>query len=215
MTAALTPRPIRKVRFIEPGNLPYRPSLRNLVTYDKYIRNPSLGLTLLATIVRNEVPDTLVYSESVAKIQWKDVLDADVVFIGIFTFAAPRGYELARYIKEHSDAVVVLGGLHASLAVDEAVQHADFVLTGEADESIVELLRALNEGLPLTFPGLAYAGPRGLVTTGPRPAPDEIDISPDHNLVYRFGQMAWHNSLWPQVLASRPTLGHEGPRTQS
>lgn len=40
---------LRKVRFLEPGNLPYRWSPRNLVTYDKYLRNPSLGLTLLAS----------------------------------------------------------------------------------------------------------------------------------------------------------------------
>lgn len=37
------------------------------------------------------------------------------MFIGIFTFA-PRGYELARYVHEHSDALVVLGGLHAPSA---------------------------------------------------------------------------------------------------
>ncbi|SMC49204.1 hypothetical protein [Papillibacter cinnamivorans] len=29
---------IKKVRLIEPGNLPYRKSLLNLFVYDKYIR---------------------------------------------------------------------------------------------------------------------------------------------------------------------------------
>jgi hypothetical protein len=31
---------IKKIRFLEPGNLPYRPSLKNLYVYDKYIRTP-------------------------------------------------------------------------------------------------------------------------------------------------------------------------------
>ena len=35
---------VDKVRFLEPGNLPYRRAFRNLYTYEKYIRNPSTGL---------------------------------------------------------------------------------------------------------------------------------------------------------------------------
>ena len=44
---------ISKVRFLEPGNLPYRPSIKNLYVYDKYIRTPSVGLLTLATIVKS------------------------------------------------------------------------------------------------------------------------------------------------------------------
>ena len=119
---------VNKVRFIEPGNLPYRRSIRNLYTYDKYIRNPSIGLLTLATIAKKMVDDTFMYSESISKIKWDDVLDADIVFIGIFTFSAPRGYELARYIKSKSNAIVVMGGLHASLNYTEAVKHCNYVI---------------------------------------------------------------------------------------
>jgi hypothetical protein len=104
---------VRKVRFVEPGNLPYRRSVRNLYTYEKYIRNPSIGMLTLATIVKARIDDTFMYSESISKIKWDDVLDADIVFIGIFTFSAERGYELARRIKSKSSATVVSGGLHA------------------------------------------------------------------------------------------------------
>jgi len=100
---------ISKVRFIEPGFPQYKRSIRNLYTYNKYIRTPSVGLLTLSTLTRETVDDTLMYSESISKIKWDDVLDADIVFIGIFTFAAVRGYELARYIKENSKAIVVMG----------------------------------------------------------------------------------------------------------
>ncbi len=40
------------------------------------------------------------YSESISKIKWEDVLDADIICIGIFTFSANRGYELTQYIKD-------------------------------------------------------------------------------------------------------------------
>lgn len=194
---------LRKVRFLEPGNLPYRWSPRNLVTYDRYLRNPSLGLTLLATLVHDVVPDTLVYSESIAKIRWDDVLDADVVFIGAFTFAAPRAYELARIVRENSDAVLVMGGMHPSLNYPEATEHCDYVLLGEADESILEFLEAWAAGRPIDFPGVAYRRADELLHTGERTAPTDIERAPDHRLVYRFDRMVRYNTLWPQVLASR------------
>lgn len=43
---------IKKIRFIEPANLPYRRLIKNLYVYDKYIRTPSIGLLTLATIVK-------------------------------------------------------------------------------------------------------------------------------------------------------------------
>ena len=73
---------VKKVRFVEPGNLPYRMSVENLFTYDKYIRNPSIGMLTLATIVKKMVSDTFMYSESISKVQWNDVLDADIVSSG-------------------------------------------------------------------------------------------------------------------------------------
>ncbi len=199
----IQPRQLGKVRFLEPGNRPYRRSLRNLFTYDRYIRNPSLGLTLLATVVKDLVPDTLVYSESISRIEWDDVLDADVVFIGAFTFAAPRAYELATFVTQHSDAVVVLGGLHPSLNFTEAVHHADYVILGEADESILDFLSAWRDGRPIDFPGVAYIDGDVIVHTGDRAAPTDIERSPDHTLVHRYSQMVRNNTLWPQVLASR------------
>ena len=194
---------INKVRFIEPGNLPYRKSIKNLYTYDKYIRTPSIGLLTLATIVKDTVTDTLMYSESISEIQWDDVFDADIVFIGIFTFAAPRGYELAQYIKEHSKAIVVLGGLHASMNYTEAVKYADYVLLGEGDESILELIEALRNNRQVDFPGVAYEKDDKIIFTGERKPPENIDIIPNRYLLYRYHKMAGHNTLWLQVHASR------------
>lgn len=194
---------IKKVRFIEPGNPPYRPSFKNLYVYDKFIRTPSVGLLTLATIAKREVDDTYMYSESISKIKWDDVPDADIVFIGIFTFSANRGYELAEYIRKHSKAKVVMGGLHASMNYTEAVKYCDYVLLGEGDESVVELIRTLRDDKPLDFPGLAYLKNGECVTTGERVPPHDIDTIPDRNLLYRYREMAGHNTIWGQVHASR------------
>ncbi|MDR3277442.1 MAG: B12-binding domain-containing radical SAM protein [Oscillospiraceae bacterium] len=194
---------IKKIRFIEPGNPPYRKSIKNLFTYNQYIRTPSTGLLTLATIAREAVDDTLMYSESISFVKWADVLDADIVFIGIFTFSAVRGYELARFIRERSGALVVMGGLHASMNYPEAVRYCDYVLLGEGDESVLELLDALRDGRPVDFPGVAYLEDGRVVFTGARRPPENINTIPDRALLYRYRKMAGHNTLWPQVHASR------------
>ena len=194
---------IKKIRFIEPGNLPYRRSFENLYTYEKYIRTPSHGLLTLATIAKEHIDDTLMYSESISVIEWDDVLDADIVFIGIFTFAASRGYELAQYIKEHSNAIVVMGGLHASMNYTEAVRYCDYVLLGEGDESVPEFIDALRNDQAINFPGLAYLLGGEPVTTGERRPPENIDTIPDRYLLHNYHKMAGFNTIWPQVHASR------------
>lgn len=192
-----------KVRFIEPGNRPYKPTPLNYFVYDRYIRTPSVGLNTLATIVKRRVEDTLMYSESISRIPVKDLLDADVIFIGVFTFAAVRGYQIARYLKKHSKAVIVLGGLHASMNYQEAVRYCDYVLLGEGDETILQFLEALEQGGKMDFPGLAYQKDGQTVSTGYPKPPEDIDIIPDRNLVYHYQKMAGHNTIWPQVHASR------------
>ncbi len=134
------------------------------------------------------------------------MLDADLVFIGAFTFAAPRAYELAAHIRANSDAMIVLGGMHPSLNYPpEATEHADYVLLGEADESILEFLDALAADRPIDFRGVAHRRDGRLVHTGERVAPPtDIERSPpDHSLVHNYAAMVGHNALWPQVLASR------------
>ncbi len=194
---------INKIRFLEPGNLPYRRSIKNLYVYDQYIRTPSHGLMTLATVAKEAVPDTLMYSESISKIRWDDVLDADIVLIGIFTFQAKRGYELARFVRKNSKALVVLGGLHASMNYQEAAQYCDYVLLGEGEESILKLIDCLRRDQKIDFPGVAYRNNDEIVCTGQCVPPHNIDIIPDRDLLYHYRKMAGHNTVWPQVHASR------------
>lgn len=194
---------IRKIRFIEPGERPYKNTILNHFVYDRYIRTPSVGLNMLATIVKKEYPDTFMYSEAISKIVKQDVLDADVIFIGIFTFNANRGYQIAKYFKKHTKATVVMGGLHATMNYREAARYCDYVMLGEGDESILELLHALEKGDPLTVPGVAYLKNGKVQTTGERKPPENIDGIADRSLVYQYQKRVHYNTIWPQVHASR------------
>ncbi len=192
-----------KIRFIEPGNRPYKWSFSNLYIYDKNIRTPSQGTLILATILEKEYADVKIYSESIAKICWEDVLDADIIFISIFTFNANRGYELAKYIKNNSNAKIVFGGLHATLNYEETAKHADYTIVGEGDETIVKLTHAIEKQYIIDFPGIVYYKDGSLINTGKAISPENIDIVPNRYLMHNFKKMAKYNTIWPQVHASR------------
>ncbi|MDL2236906.1 B12-binding domain-containing radical SAM protein [Christensenellaceae bacterium OttesenSCG-928-K19] len=202
---ASNPQKVNKIRMIEAGNYsPYRKSFLNFFTYNKYIRNPSTGLVTLATIAQKIVTDTLMYSESVSLIRYEDVYDADIIFFSVNTFNAVRSYEIADRLREKSNAVLVMGGMHASLNYPEAIQHCDYVLTGDADESITELIHALRNGQEIDFPGVVLWREEKVVFTGERRQPENIDTIPDRNLVHDYARMAkYYYTLWPQVHASR------------
>ncbi|MCL2632155.1 MAG: radical SAM protein [Coriobacteriia bacterium] len=154
---------IKKLRFIEAGAVNrYRKTWKNHFVYNSSICNPSTGLITLATIARQLVDDTLMYSESISETLMEDIWDADVVFISINTFNAMRGYELAQMLRSSGRVeaagaeadgtapvqscrpLVVLGGMHATLNYTEAVRYADYVMLGDGDESIVEFIEALQ-----------------------------------------------------------------------
>jgi radical SAM superfamily enzyme YgiQ (UPF0313 family) len=199
---------LKKIRFIEPGNFsPYKKSVANILVYNKYIRNPSTGLIILATIVKKIIDDTLMYSESISRIVWEDVYTADIVFVGINTFNAVRGYEIAKELKQKSKAVLVFGGMHASLNYTEAIEYCDYVLTGDGDESIIEFINYINRGIDakrITFPGVVYKDRGEIINTGKGEQPEDINTIPDRNLVYNYSRMAKrYDTLWAQVHASR------------
>ena len=193
-----------KIRFIEPGNRPYRVHPLNLFVYERYIRAPSNGMLILATIASHEYDDVFCYSESISTVPWEDVLDADVVCIGFFSFAACRAYKMADILKAKCSAKIVLGGLHPTLVPEEAAAHCDVVLRGEGDESLLPLLKCLEQDQdPVgVVPGACAFRDGKLVGLEPE-IPHEIDTIPNYSLLYKYKQRAARNTIWPQVHASR------------
>ncbi len=87
-------------------------------------------------------------------------LAPDIVGISsLFTPYYREALEVAARVKKQSDAIVVMGGSHAS-AVPESLlasPHVDFVIRGEGEKPFVEFLRAIAKRSGLEkVPNLAY-----------------------------------------------------------
>ncbi len=69
----------------------------------------------------------------------------DLVGITAFTSQANRAYELASYFRNLA-VPVVIGGIHATLCRDEAIEHVDSVVTGEAESVWPRVLQDARHG---------------------------------------------------------------------
>ena len=142
-----------RISFVEP-----RPAGRNV--YD-HVLLPRLGPPLMAGMLSEAGHDTQVFCETLAPVDIGECLSADLVGISGTTATQPSGYALADELAA-AGVPVVLGGSHVSFCVDEALQHAPFVVRGEGQQTILELVDALERGLPLNdIAGLSWRDRHG------------------------------------------------------
>jgi len=71
--------------------------------------------------------------------------DCDLAGISFMSHQAPRAYELAAGFRRRG-VKVVMGGFHATLAPEEAQEHADALVLGEAEETWPRLLQDFQAG---------------------------------------------------------------------
>lgn len=103
---------------------------------------PQLSLDILAALTPQEYSVRIVEEER-ERIPLE--AEADLVGITCFTSNAPRAYQLAREFRRQG-RTVVLGGIHPTLLPEEALQHADSVVIGEAEEAWPQLLADFAAG---------------------------------------------------------------------
>lgn len=89
---------------------------------------------------------------------------------------------LARLAKEALPGVTVAaGGIHPSALPEKMLEEpaVDFVVIGEGEETLPQLLAALRSGSdPAAVPGLAFRSAKGVVRTPPRPLIEDLDALP-------------------------------------
>ncbi|MBL9136236.1 MAG: B12-binding domain-containing radical SAM protein [Verrucomicrobiales bacterium] len=101
----------------------------SLMGGDFFFRMPHLGLLRVAALTPQHW-DVHIVDEKVETLDLGQA--ADLVGITTMTPTAPRAYQLADHFRARGSRVV-LGGMHASKMIDEALTHADAVVVGEAE----------------------------------------------------------------------------------
>jgi len=111
------------------------PAASEANVYSK-LHMPLLGPIYLGTILKNKGHEVEIYNEDIYRPDYSK-LNADIIGISILTSTAKRGYEIAKKFPKEK---VIIGGVHASLLPDEALQFARQVVVGEAEEVIAGIV---------------------------------------------------------------------------
>ena len=130
----------RKLLLVDPypRENPYHlgPSERKAIWF------PKLSLPAIAAYTP-EHWDVEIQDEAVREIDLE--YPADLVGISVMTCYAPRAYQLADEFRKRG-VPVVLGGVHPTYCPDEALQHCDAIVTGEAEDSWPRLVADFEAG---------------------------------------------------------------------
>lgn len=112
--------------------------------FKKSLRYQPLTLTTLAAYVPAELGATVeLIDEGIEQIP--SDLQADLIGMTVITGTSTRAYELALQFRRRG-ITVVLGGPHVTLLPEEAMEHADAICVGYAEESWPQLLHDYVQG---------------------------------------------------------------------
>ncbi|NIM49165.1 MAG: radical SAM protein [Gemmatimonadales bacterium] len=106
------------------------------------IRLPQMGLALLAGMTPKQI-DVAIMDDLPEPIDLNG--NADLVGITASTKTAVRAYEIADELRGRG-VRVILGGIHATVAPHEAIEHADSVVVGEAEDVWAQVLEDCRNG---------------------------------------------------------------------
>jgi radical SAM superfamily enzyme YgiQ (UPF0313 family) len=149
---------------------------------------PGLALPLLGTVLKEKGYDVKVYVEAVRKWDWTRVLESDLVAITVNSAEVKECYRLADSIRAAAPIPIVMGGYHVTYLVDEALDHCDYVVRGEGEETFGELTDELlvGDGNAENVAGISFRRDGETINNPNRPLIANIDRIPDQSLIVGY-----------------------------
>jgi len=118
-----------------------------------------LNLPYVAAVTPPDI-EVKIIDEAFEEVNFDEKLD--LVGLTAQTPVAPRAYQIAAEFKKRG-VPVVMGGVHASMLPQEALQHVDAIVIGEAEEIWPNLIQDLRRGqLGRIYVGSEYVDPSKL-----------------------------------------------------
>ncbi len=102
------------------------------------------ALPTLAALVPRDHEVTII-DENLESVSFE--ANCDIVGITAMTQQACRAYEIAKEFRQRG-RYIVMGGIHATVLPDEALQYADTVVVGEAENAWIDFIQDFRDGTP-------------------------------------------------------------------
>lgn len=171
---------------------------------------PDYGLPVIGTILSEMGYDVKVYVERIKPPEWDRIAASDLICFSSWCAGADKMHRLAREIQSRLGIPIIIGGVYASYFPESCLQHCDYVVFGEGDETIVELVETLTkEGELNQVSGIAYRVGDQVHFTLQRSGPSKFNTIPNYSLIEGYPRMGILDILmqrkkpWMTVQASR------------
>ena len=110
---------------------------------NRALYSPIAGLLAVAATIPRDRYEVVLTDENIETVDFD--LKADLVGISAMTSYVNRGYEIADAFRARG-IPVIMGGVHPSFMPQEALEHCDAVVIGEAELVIPKMLDDLEQG---------------------------------------------------------------------
>ncbi len=118
-----------------------------------------LNLPYVAAVTPPDI-EVRIVDEAFEKVDFEEKVD--LVGLTAQTPVAPRAYQIAGEFRKKG-IPVVMGGVHASMLPEEALQHVDAVVIGEAEETWPQLIEDFKKGqMKRIYRANGFVSPSGL-----------------------------------------------------
>jgi len=148
---------------------------------------PPMGLALIAAILEKAGYPVTLLDANALNLQPETIVplvkDADIIGLTAMTPTINSATTTAHLLKQaHPDVTIVLGGAHVSLLPEEtlaATPEIDIIVRGEGEETIIELLQAVEGEKPFDkITGISYRKSGKIISNPSRSDMIDLDSLP-------------------------------------
>jgi len=153
----------------------------------------SYGIRVISSVLKKAGHETQIlfltrefwepYSDKVLDQAVEYCRGSDAVGMTVFSNFWENSQLVTRAIRERLDIPVIWGGIHATVRPEESLTEADYVVIGEAEETVLDLLSDL--GSDRRIPGVLKRGQEGYEKRDPIADLDLVPM-PDYDLEDHF-----------------------------
>jgi radical SAM superfamily enzyme YgiQ (UPF0313 family) len=176
-----------------------------------------LFLPMLEDLKRRATHTKYHYSENVLNQIIDLCKDSSLIGISLMTHHQSVAVELTQRIKSSISTPIIWGGIHPTVCPEECLETADLVCVGEAETSMIELVRCMQNGHDIsTIPGIWLKKNGRVINNGAGDLASDLDSLPfpdysfdDHHLLMQDKIIPMTSENWRQhLLKFFPPLNH-------